>query len=68
VLTADRQPHESDRRQRLLQHQRRRQAHEAPPEPSESPIASSIGRRAPRVSGAIDLDDDLHRRRSNFNR
>jgi hypothetical protein len=31
---------------------------------SESAIAPSIGRRPPSVSGTIDLDDELHRRRS----
>jgi hypothetical protein len=37
---------EGDRPEQPLQHQGRWHAHDAPPEPSESAIAPSIGRRA----------------------
>jgi hypothetical protein len=60
----ERRPHERDGRKRLLQHNLRRQTQDAPPKPSESTIAPSIGRPTASMSGAIDLDDELHRRRS----
>jgi len=62
-LAAERLPHESDRRQRLPQDQRRRYPHDAPPEPRERPIAPRIGASAPSVRAAVYFDDELCRRR-----